>query len=625
MIPATSNFITAVQENGRHFDAKIYIGATEVDCEVVGFKSVKGSSEADFFSVGAVFSNYAEITVQGLSQNLENEDISLKLGILLSDGTYDYINYGKYTIIKVQSTVYQSILTAVGMISSKMNIPIANMTTPTLSAIITAISQASGVTINTSGFSGLSNTITKDLVGLTCRGALEIVTFLLGGYATEDYTGTVQIKKFEIPSTLYSLDDSHYSNIPVTADDDFEMTGIKVIVTPESEDEEGTIIPEVSYSSGTPIRQTYQSEYMTQAIFNVFATNVIGYQFMPAQVNQLLGDPRLEPWDCLAVTDINSTIYTVPCHTITASFDGGFTCAFASIGESVTDVEVEGSITKQIGEMAGSVAVAQTAAAQAKAAAAQAQAAATEATDLLDDMRTAAEEAGTTLLDIYQDAEDANASATAANTAALTAVTQLGYVEDVLGTLQWIQQHGEYGLTTDTTPTVDKYYFERSGTGTTEDPYIYSVVTPSEDSDPSTLGLYELTGVDDAVSNYVSTHIAVTDAGLYLQNGETAGTKVLLSPTDGVILYDQDGIETARYGTVAQIGRSDGFHISIDPNTAEGGEIGFYDGTTRVAYVSGNKLYIEQSVVLSEMQLGENKWSWKLDPSDDSINLTWIG
>ena len=90
--------------------------------------------------------------------------------------------------------------------------------------------------------------------------------------------------------------------------------------------------------------------------------------------------------------------------------------------------------------------------------------------------------------------------------------------------------------------------------------------------------------------------------------------------TSGVNLYGQDGELIAHYGQTAQVGASDGFHIELD-----GTELGFYDGETKVAYSSNNTLYIGQSVVLDEMQLGEDKWTWKIDPRDDYVYLKWIG
>ena len=80
---------------------------------------------------------------------------------------------------------------------------------------------------------------------------------------------------------------------------------------------------------------------------------------------------------------------------------------------------------------------------------------------------------------------------------------------------------------------------------------------------------------------------------------------------------DLDSLQTS----IAYIGDRNSYHMQLD-----GGELGFYDGSgAKVAYINNNTLYITQSVVLDEMRVGQDKWSFKLDPSDDSLILKWIG
>ena len=250
-----------------------------------------------------------------------------------------------------------------------------------------------------------------------------------------------------------------------------------------------------------------------------------------------------------------------------------------------------------------------------------------ESQALLESMRQSAEDAGTTLTGIYQDAENAKASADVAQQSAETAVTQLSVVENVVGVLDLVSKNGTYGLTSDTEVTPNKWYFTRTGTAPN---YVYQVVQ-NPTGDPSAQGWYELTGIDEAIQNYVSSQLVVDDSGLWLK---TAGmqTKVLLSATDGVVLYGTDGKVIGKYGETAQIGDVDGFHIEMD-----GTELGFYQGTRKVAYISNNQLYITQSVVLQQMDLGIpvnsgglGQWSWKVHPngatpSRNNLNLKWIG
>lgn len=96
-------------------------------------------------------------------------------------------------------------------------------------------------------------------------------------------------------------------------------------------------------------------------------------------------------------------------------------------------------------------------------------------------------------------------------------------------------------------------------------------------------------------------------------------------------------IDTAT--STVYVGDQSSFHVRID-----GTELGFYQGAQRVAYINNNQLYITQSVVLQQMDLGmpvgfvnpvtgevgKGQWSWKVhpngqNPSRNNLNLKWIG
>lgn len=186
-------------------------------------------------------------------------------------------------------------------------------------------------------------------------------------------------------------------------------------------------------------------------------------------------------------------------------------------------------------------------------------------------------------------AEDAQASADSAAQSAETAITQLSIVENVVGVLDLLTKNGQYELTVDTEVQEGKWYFVRSGSGTQGDPYIYNAVqTPT--GDPNAQGWYELIGINEAIQNYVSSHLVLDNEGLRLQS-DASGTSILLSALRGVVLYGTNGTEIASYGSTAIIGNALDFHIEIDNQ-----EIGFYQGSNRVAYMNGAELYVENSL-----------------------------
>ena len=717
MISASQDFITAVNGNPRNFKAKLYYNGSEVTCNIVSLTAKKGSQAGDQFTVGSVFSSSIEITCGNLTNNLENEDIEVKIGVLKSDSTYDYITYGKYTVIRAKKSGRFTVLTCVGFISSKFNVMLPAITTPTLANIAYAISTATGVSVSFSIATVTTVSLAVVPKDITCRGALAILAFAAGGYATEKNTGDVIIREFT-SSSSYSLSTGRCLTPPIVSEDSFEMTGIKVIQNPQAyvitsdtsvqsgkeyytrsgsgtdadpyvytEVEEPTGNPssqgwyevvEISYSSGSPLRQTYQNEYVSQAVFNQLASVLVGLEFDPAEVDMSLGDPRLEPWDCITVTDSDNNTYTVPCHLIESTFDGGFSSRVWAIGEGVSDTAVAGALSDQIKQAISDLSVTQTAANQAKAAAASAKASAEEAKATTDEINRYADSVSKTVTQILadgetagayaqqaiQDAGEAKQSANQANIFANSALTNLGVVENVLDTLEWISKHGYYQLTEDEsvvankiyysltgTAIVDptgnpsmKMYYERSGSGTEADPYTYALSADTEvgqktyysvtavsiaepTGDPSENGYYEME-INSALSQYVSSHLSLTDEGLTIMNDNSMG-RMLLS-TDGVTITNASGAVVGQYGEGAVVGDETKGHIEM-----KNGEIFFYSGAKTemtpydpsldpfcVAYISNDELHIPRVVVVQSMQMGNWMWNAKLE---NHLSLVWIG
>ena len=187
-------------------------------------------------------------------------------------------------------------------------------------------------------------------------------------------------------------------------------------------------------------------------------------------------------------------------------------------------------------------------------------------------------------------AEEAKDSAIAANRAANGALTQLSVVEDVVGTLSWISEHGTYGLSQDTEVLPGKHYFTKTGDS-------YDIVLDPQ-GDPSAAGYYELTDIDEAVTNYVSTHLALTDAGLWVVN-DNRSYKILLA-SDGMKVYDSSGNLVATFGESISfsssrpqyIGGEDAYIIFYDSNN---------DGVPDSINIGGSKVLIGGTKRLSDV------------------------
>ena len=275
-------------------------------------------------------------------------------------------------------------------------------------------------------------------------------------------------------------------------------------------------------------------------------------------------------------------------------------------------------------------------------------------------------------------ADAASLQSATANAYANAALDQLNIVQDVVGVLDLLSTNATYQLTTDPEVQPGKWYFTRSGTAPD---YIYTVVTDPQDADLGTY--YEMVSIDQAVQSYVTSRLAVTAQGLWIQD-PSMQTKILLSATDGVKLQGPNGTVIGKYGETAQIGDAAGFHISIgiwykltedtvidanktyytrsgtypdfvytavdSPDVSDIGtyyeqmppKLGFWRGSetdpaNEIAYISGQQLYITKSVVLQQMDLGAmvndgglGQWSWKVHangetPPRNNLNLKWVG
>jgi len=192
--------------------------------------------------------------------------------------------------------------------------------------------------------------------------------------------------------------------------------------------------------------------------------------------------------------------------------------------------------------------------------------------------------------DAKQAATEAKADARTANTAANNALTQLSVVEQVVDTLNWITEHGTYTHTTDTTIDPTKIYWVADQTA----PNGYSIVVNPQQSELS--NYYELY-VDEAVSNYVAAHLALTNAGLWVVN-DSDSYKILVA-SDGIYIYDADGHLISTFGESIEfsssrpqyIGSNDAYIVFVDTDN---------DSVPDTIRIGGNVI-VGGSMTLSEL------------------------
>ena len=366
MISTSTEFNTVVSSTSRTFRARFQLNGELLSCDVKSIKVYKGAC-GDQLSPGSIFVPYIESEIAGCTVNLENEELTLQIGLLLGyddsgNERIEYIDIGKFTVTDPNKTTGGIQFTAVGRLSAKCSgLYTSALTYPaTIQAVLDEIVTQTGVPIVLKGMT-VSGSITTKPTGLTYRDAIGYIAGLLEGFATEDNSGNVVIARYGSGDTL-SVDGDRSSTAPSFNDYDYSVTGIKVVVTDDGEDEDGNTVSGISYSSGTP-NITVSNPYMTEEIFNATASNIVGYKFRPGTVELALGDPRLEAWDSLSVTDTEAVTHIVPCLEVTHTFDGGISSEVLANANSTSaeDSETVGAVSKLVEQLSADLFTANTA------------------------------------------------------------------------------------------------------------------------------------------------------------------------------------------------------------------------------------------------------------------------
>ena len=197
---------------------------------------------------------------------------------------------------------------------------------------------------------------------------------------------------------------------------------------------------------------------------------------------------------------------------------------------------------------------AQSAANNAVADADRAKEAAEDAIATAESVHSIAQQAAEDAAEAKTSASEAKTQATAATNYANGALTGLSTVQDVIGVLNWAQENASYSLTQDTDIVPGKTYWTRSGSGTDADPYTYAPVVSPVKTQLS--NYYEISGVDEAMADYINTHLALLDDGLYVLS-DNSGWKVRIA-NDGVYIVDPQGNTATKYKDAVTLGNDDG-------------------------------------------------------------------
>ena len=367
MISVSSEFKTAIKQKSRQFTARFKDGNNVVDCDIEYVKCYKGSC-GDTLSYGCSYASRIEASLKRCSIDLNGKRLEYQVGLKVGN-SYQYITMGFFTVLNPKNTSGTITFTAVGVISRLSNSKFPNTHYDhypiTLEDVLNDIGQILGVNIYLLFSEPYSEYTPTDrpLVYSPPQGTVREVLFKMvqtfGGFVTEDSHGNLLISQYNAgfdlthPSAgaynqgdILEVKPYMYINPPEFADT-YTVTGLKI-----------TGKDGYSYEKGTPVLFGTSEYVYSTAIFNTICNYIVGMEFEPANVDLALGDPRLEPWDCLEVEDLNGDKHIVPCFEIIHTYNGGFTTEVKSNikTKDEDDAQTQGPLTSLIANRADYVA-----------------------------------------------------------------------------------------------------------------------------------------------------------------------------------------------------------------------------------------------------------------------------
>lgn len=337
MYQSTEAFGNLIQQDSRTFKSLITFG----DVSITDAKSIKitgGSEGEDDFSLGSVISQYITVIISNCAGEIKNHELTLQIGMDVN-GLTEYIPMGYFTAMKPERSEDQITFTAYDrMIKLEKTFPPGASINNTIAAL-KKIQETTGVEVITAGLETVPMSSPK---GYSCREVLSYIAQMYGGFAICNRQGQIEIHTYE---------DCNYTVGPERYWDSFKHNEypftIEKITCYTGKDKDGN---SNSITSGSGKRTvSISNPFMTQTALDHVMSALGNFSYMPGNL-KMMGDPRLDPWDILTVSDKQGNIYKVPVMKMEREYDGGFTDSIEAVGlsEEETNIDYKGPQTQEM-------------------------------------------------------------------------------------------------------------------------------------------------------------------------------------------------------------------------------------------------------------------------------------
>lgn len=341
MYQASTQYDTAILEDGRTFRAKITIGTEEI---TDGFRSIKQSARScggDYITIGGAVSSCVEVEMWAPSVPLKNQEFDLSIG-LVAEGETEWVPIGKFTapdpkdndgiltftaydrIWSKMSGAYFSELTypadgkaVLAEMAAKTGVPIKTDNLPD-GVMIPKREVVSEATVDEEGNETTNITYATPFDGYTYREALGYIAQFYGKIATANRSGEVELRWYT--ETDCELRANQYYDDLTKSEQVFSVDSI-VCQVGNSTLKVGTGTESIS------IENPVMAQERLQAVYD----QVKDLQYLPASLS-FFGDPRLDLCDIVRVYDKAGNLIRLPVMRLVQDFDGGLITQLQSFG-----------------------------------------------------------------------------------------------------------------------------------------------------------------------------------------------------------------------------------------------------------------------------------------------------
>ena len=321
----TEQFATTIRSPSRTFNLRLNVEGTWIDA---GFKKMtyeNASCADEYLQLGSTVAAKIELTIKKSDILFDGIELPLEIGLLLPDGTYEYVPVGIFKAEHPTSDQYTTTFTAYDRMIQTTGLYVSELEYPASAvAVMNEISEGCGIPVNTEGLEDII--IDTKPNGYVYREMIGYIASLAGGFACVDRTGTIVIKWYEDNYATYNL-----SRIMSFEKDEGEFKLEKLTCNVDSS---------TTYTSGDGLLGiTLDNPFMPQAKLEKVYAKLKGFTYRGATI-KTLGDIRLDPWDIITVED-GEDVYKIPVMNIVQEYDGGMSMTISSYSKTKTEEEID--------------------------------------------------------------------------------------------------------------------------------------------------------------------------------------------------------------------------------------------------------------------------------------------